>query len=932
MPQHDTDALRRDNPLHEVVARYVKVIRDGEDYKACCPFHAERTPSFVAYADGHYHCFGCGAHGADVIDFVMRIEGVEFVEACERLGAAPRRSTIDAPKGQPSAESILEPVECSEDDLPRAGDVLTLWNGKRKSWPSWRPAAVYPYRTSEGRILGAVIRVDTAKGHKITPQIRLARFKTAIIDDKQIHHEAGTIAWALWSFDRPRPLYGLEYLDTDGEVWVVEGEKKADFVRELGYQAVAWPGGANGHGHVDWTPLRGRDLLMWPDNDAPGWACMFGRDDEHGRHHPGVVELAQPGRVRFIPPDPDQPKGWDVADMPPDQVAAHVERRVKVYEAVENEEAPAEAAPEEQDGPLDAPEPPGVPEEFEQAPPPPGPDGDPSSPTDRTGPGFINGFPFRCLGHNRGMYFYLPNGTQQLVELQASAHSPPALISLAPLAHWEEHFQASGKGAKFDLQAAQNALMREAEAVGIFVPDRLRGRGAWIDKGRPIVHLGPRVYVGRDEFQPHAVPSDYIYEAAEPLRIERAAPATSGEANELVKICNALSWDNDLSAQLLAGWCVLAPICGALEHRPHIWVTGPSTAGKTTVIKHIVGRVVGPFALQRDGTTTEAHLRQSLFHDARPVILDEAENDDKVAATRMRALLELSRISSDGGTVGKGGKDGQAVEYTVRACFCYSSINVAINNYADESRISRLLLKKREAKNETDVLKNEVHFKELNANINKTLTPRFAARMFARSIEYMPVLLENVRVFVDACAYIIGSRRAANQIGTLLAGLHLCYSTKPIKYDAAVKWVREHKWGDHTAIDTVLDENRMLERIMAITRQLTTAKGIRKLTVGELLEIDTYGVTVNDVGSDDAKKELGRVGIKTDLRPGKPPYFVIANDSSELKRLLSDTPWASNWKQTLKTLGGEPTASSEYFGPGLHQRGVRLPLALIQGG
>lgn len=49
-----------------------------------CPFHADKSPSFVLYPDNSFHCFGCGAHGRGAIDFVMKL-GVSFNEAVEEL-------------------------------------------------------------------------------------------------------------------------------------------------------------------------------------------------------------------------------------------------------------------------------------------------------------------------------------------------------------------------------------------------------------------------------------------------------------------------------------------------------------------------------------------------------------------------------------------------------------------------------------------------------------------------------------------------------------------------------------------------------------------------------------------------------------------------------------------------------------------------------
>lgn len=60
--------------------------------KCCCPFHKERSPSFVIYDDGHFHCFGCQAHG-DAIGYVMRRDGVPYAEAIKRMGISKPMST-----------------------------------------------------------------------------------------------------------------------------------------------------------------------------------------------------------------------------------------------------------------------------------------------------------------------------------------------------------------------------------------------------------------------------------------------------------------------------------------------------------------------------------------------------------------------------------------------------------------------------------------------------------------------------------------------------------------------------------------------------------------------------------------------------------------------------------------------------------------------
>jgi DNA primase len=99
LPAAFLDELRLRTPLAAVVGRRVRLARSGRQWKGCCPFHGEKTPSFYVYEDGHYHCFGCGAHG-DAIGFVMQSEGASFTEAVERLAS---EAGLEVPK--PSAQA-----------------------------------------------------------------------------------------------------------------------------------------------------------------------------------------------------------------------------------------------------------------------------------------------------------------------------------------------------------------------------------------------------------------------------------------------------------------------------------------------------------------------------------------------------------------------------------------------------------------------------------------------------------------------------------------------------------------------------------------------------------------------------------------------------------------------------------------------------------
>jgi DNA primase len=82
------ERVKRDVPIVEVVRQYVPSLRGtARVMTGRCPFHDDQVPSLAVYADrGRFHCYGCGAHG-DVIDFVMRVEHLTFLQALDTLDA-----------------------------------------------------------------------------------------------------------------------------------------------------------------------------------------------------------------------------------------------------------------------------------------------------------------------------------------------------------------------------------------------------------------------------------------------------------------------------------------------------------------------------------------------------------------------------------------------------------------------------------------------------------------------------------------------------------------------------------------------------------------------------------------------------------------------------------------------------------------------------
>ena len=115
VPPEFLEDLRQRVPLSDLIAKRVKLVRKGRRHSGLCPFHSEKTPSFSVVDDqGFYHCFGCGAHG-DAISFLRETDGLDFMEAVERLagmaGLTVPRSAPEDPQRTRQRKAALDILE-----------------------------------------------------------------------------------------------------------------------------------------------------------------------------------------------------------------------------------------------------------------------------------------------------------------------------------------------------------------------------------------------------------------------------------------------------------------------------------------------------------------------------------------------------------------------------------------------------------------------------------------------------------------------------------------------------------------------------------------------------------------------------------------------------------------------------------------------------
>ncbi len=101
------DQIKDTLSIVDVISSYIKVEKSGKNYKARCPFHNEKTPSFyISLERRSYHCFGCAAHG-DIFTFVEKIENIPFIETLRMLALRANISLTDNVRNEKDGKLIL---------------------------------------------------------------------------------------------------------------------------------------------------------------------------------------------------------------------------------------------------------------------------------------------------------------------------------------------------------------------------------------------------------------------------------------------------------------------------------------------------------------------------------------------------------------------------------------------------------------------------------------------------------------------------------------------------------------------------------------------------------------------------------------------------------------------------------------------------------
>jgi putative DNA primase/helicase len=787
---------------------------------------------------GVWKDFASGEGGSDLISLIAAHLGVGMLEAAQRLGGNETRVTL--PATPPKAD--WEPVVTPPADACGIGDLTHSKFGA--------PSVVYPYRNYDGVLIGAVARYDLPTGKEIIPYTWCEKRHGGKID-------AG---WRAKAFFKPRCLFGSHLLAHKPQNLIfVEGEKCAVALQNL-FKHVAvltWPGGAQAHRYADFSRIKGFQVFLWPDADDAGRDAMISV---------GEKLLANGNKVFWFPLNAEWSDGYDAADaisngMTRDEIVGRLTQKVPFLEP------DAVSAPIEERTEQPAIEPVN---EIEEALP-------------------ANEVPFKILGSDGDRFYYLPISNRRIISLTASQHKKLEFLQLAPAWYWETQFP-SGGGEKVDWFAAANALISQA-SLRDFDLSQVRGRGAWLDNGKTVFHAGSHLIINGEakNFEDHN--GEYTYPRARPLGLElrKALPAT--QTRKLLDLLGCIQFKNPIDHKFLAGWLAVAPICGALEWRPHIWLSGASGTGKSWIVSNIIRPLLGPIALFCQSVSTEAGIRQALGCDALPVCFDEAESEREHDHKRMQSVLVLARQASreSDSRIMKGTASGQALSWHVRSCFMFASIGVAATQRADQSRVSVLELLP-EHQRTVD------RWPEMTALWAETVAdPEWCAGFRARSLAKAAVIQASVAQFKRACMKHLRNHRDADQVAALLAGAYSLHSGEAVSAEVADEFCAAQDWSLCIA-DRGLDETACWSHLMEARIEVPADEKspLQRLAVAEVIE---------KASENDFKGNYQH----TLLRHGIRPYAEgvdIANTHDELRKIYLSTPWNEKWREQLMRLPG----------------------------
>jgi hypothetical protein len=466
----------------------------------------------------------------------------------------------------------------------------------------------------------------------------------------------------------------------------------------------------------------------------------------------------------------------------------------------------------------------------------------------------------------------------------------------------------------FEDDAVRKALFFACAQMGQFsAENKVRGRGAWQLKGGGMLyHAGEEIWrcevrdgVPIFRCEETGMVEDHLYPRAPELPAPWDQPmrAADNPAGALLKILRCWHWEKpEVDPVLLLGWIGAGYLSGALDWRPALMLLGDYGTGKSSLhdaLKSLFGD-----ALFKSGNASAAGIRQNMRNDARPIALDEME-DEAENARRIREIIQMMRVSSSGDTAYRGGADHKGVEFQLNSAFLMAAINNPIQSPQDVSRVAILRLR--------PLPPAQAMPDPIDAD---TCGRKVLARMMAQWHRFPELFAEYSRALAAGGH----SKRGFQTYGTLLACADMMLGDElaaelgvPLTADAGF-------WSEHLAAASRPEtaDNASNWRgcgMHLLTAQVPFWRSGARTTVGKLV-LDLLKGEVNSVefNINHARNELALTGlgilVPGELHPRVPKdagyILAVPNTSSLVNKLFEGSHWSGAvgvggpWKDALR--------------------------------
>lgn len=545
--------------------------------------------------------------------------------------------------------------------------------------------------------------------------------------------------------------------------------------------------------------------------------------------------------------------------------------------------------------------------------------------------------PVRALGMKQQICYYLDK-KGQLIALGPRDHGKNNIIALfSPSTHLPMRYWPRWSAPKINKQTgeierpseiigfaqddASEALIGACGDAGLFDPlGRVRGRGAHQGRQRAlVVHCGDKIlFNGRkiDGSARDAVWHDpdviegMVYPAFAPSPRPHPDPVDVETGEQLLATFGTWRWKRPiLDPMLLLGWAGQAFICGALDWRTHVFITGGAGTGKSTLNgkNALFDRMLGK-GLLRTGSATEAAVRQLLGAQTIPVIFDEFEPSE-FNAHKTKAMLELARVASSGDDMHKGGMDHQAQQFVLQSAFQFSAILMPPMQPQDRSRFAVLELKpfpKREAvKPGAGAGDDEEPTSGIDLEALKL--PELGRKLQRRMIDGWPRFHETLRLYRRALERVGHSPRGQDTFGTLLTCADL------LLYDFTPDRDLVEEWAERCAPDGMAEITNMVAEHDSCLNRLATSMvqargGDERATVASWIARameDAKAAAIDPSAPTATARNLEHIGLRlVSLRvtpkgetgaiawkPGQECYLAVCSEHVGLNGLFQGTRW-----------------------------------------